>query len=59
MVSSSCKKAVSSSVLLLISVLAMPASIAGVKQEKPPRPVPPPILDTSDSRILWQFDTGG
>ncbi len=59
MVSSSCKKAVYSSVLLLMSVLVMPASIAGMKQEKTASLVPRPTIDKADSHILWQFDTGG
>jgi hypothetical protein len=59
MVFSSCKRAAFSWVLILMAVLPIPASIERLKQDKTATPGPRPTLDTSDSRILWQFNTGG
>jgi hypothetical protein len=58
MVSPRYKKAAFTPVLILMAVL-MPASIAGIKQEKSAKPVPRPTVDKADSHILWQFSTGG
>ena len=59
MVFSSRDKAIFSWALILMAVLPIPASIERMKQGKPAAPEPRPTLDTSDSGILWQFNTGG
>ena len=59
MISSSCKMVVCSWVVLLMSMLVMPCSMAAAKLEKPCRALPHPTLNESDSRIIWQFNTGG
>jgi hypothetical protein len=55
----SSKKAFTNWALILAAALLISTSIEGMKQENPAYPVPRPTVDKADSRILWQFDTGG
>jgi hypothetical protein len=59
MIFSRCKKAVTGWVLILLGGLPILPSNEGMKQEKSAYPAPRPTVDRADSRILWQFDTGG